>query len=38
MIIAIIREATITMSALLCNSDQVGQDTLWISSFQDSSI
>lgn len=27
-IIAMIKEATITMSALLCKSDQVGQDTL----------
>ena len=27
-----------TTSALFCNSDQVGQDTLWISSFQVSTI
>ena len=38
MINAMISEATMTISALLCKSDHVGHDTLCISSFQDSCI
>jgi hypothetical protein len=35
-IAAIINEATSTTIAELCNSGQVGQDTLWTSSSYDS--